>query len=154
MEKPGTRYEEVLRPPLSWWLMAAGGVAAVWWCFVVATPASVAGIAALVAAVGTGTGLARYGSVRVSTDEHGLRAGRAVLPWQHVGSVEVLGPEQLHRTLGVDADARAHLLLRSYCRGAVKVAVDDARDPTPYWVISTRRGEELALHLERSRVQD
>jgi hypothetical protein len=143
---PG-HYQETLWAPISWWCMGAAGVVAVWWCFVVATPALVAAVAALGAAVLVVGGLLGYSRVRLSTDTEGLHAGRAMLPWAHVGAVEVLDAEGTRRLLGVDADARAHLLLRTYCRGAVKVTVDDARDPTPYWVVSTRHPADLAAHL-------
>lgn len=154
MQELGSGYQESLTAPPSWWLMAAGLVVAVWWCFFVATPPGVAWVAAAVAALVTGGGLARYGGVRITTDDTGLHAGRAVLPWRHVGAVQVLGPEQTRRLVGVDADARAHLLLRTYCRGAVEVTVDDDRDPSPYWVVSTRRADELATHLRQRSMQD
>jgi hypothetical protein len=140
-------YQETLWAPLSWWFVAAVGVVAVWWCFFVATPAPVAWAAGAVAAVAAVGGLVRYSGARVSTDGTGLHAGRAVLPWPCVGAVEVLDADGTRGLIGVDADARAYLLVRTYCRGAVKVAVDDDRDPTPYWVVSTRHADELALHL-------
>jgi len=147
-------YVEVLRPPVSWWAMAAGMVVAVWWAFFVAAPAQVALVAAGVTAAVVGAGLFRYGAVRISTDDAGLHAGNAVLPWPYVGAVEVLDARRLHEQLGVEADARAHLLIRSYCREAVRVEVDDVRDPTPYWVISTRHAHDLALHLRPRSMQD
>jgi hypothetical protein len=113
--------------------MAAVMIVSVWWAFYVAAPAQVALIAAGAAAVVVGGGLFRYGAVRVATDDVGLQAGNAVLPWPYVGAVEVLDSRRLHELLGVRADARAYLLIRSYCREAVRVQVDDARDPTPYW---------------------
>jgi hypothetical protein len=151
---PPQSYVEVLRPPVSWWVMAAGIVVSVWWAFFVAAPAEVALIAAAVTAAAVGGGLSRYGAVRICTDEVGLHAGNALLPWPYVGAVEVLDARRLHEQLGVKADARAHLLIRSYCREAVRVNVDDARDPTPYWVVSTRHPQDLALHLRPRSMQD
>lgn len=153
MQQPQS-YVEVLRPPVSWWAMAAGVVVSVWWAFYVAAPAQVAFVAAVVTAAVAGGALFRYGAVRVVTDDVGLHAGKAVLPWPYVGAVAVLGSDQLREQLGVKADARAHLLLRSYCREAVRVDVDDERDPTPYWVISSRHAQDLALHLRPRSMQD
>jgi hypothetical protein len=146
-------YEETLWAPVSWWFMAAVAVVAVWWCFFVATPGRAADIAAAVAALAIFGGLLYYSRTFVRTGPDGLHAGRAVLPWAHVGPVEVLDADATRRLLGVGADARAYLLVRSYCRGAIKVTVDDARDPTPYWVLSTRHAADLALHLRPRSLQ-
>jgi hypothetical protein len=144
-----TGYEESLWAPASWWALAAGAVVTVWWAFLVAAPAWWAWTAAAVAGVVVFGSLLRYSRVRVSARPDGLHAGRARLAWAYVGSVDVLDADRVRTVLGVSADARAHLLVRTYCRGAVKVAVDDDRDPTPYWVISTRDPENLAAHLRR-----
>ena len=45
---------------------------------------------------------------------------------------------------GVDADARAFLLLRPYLKRAVQVEIADPADPTPYWLVRTRHPDELA----------
>jgi hypothetical protein len=50
---------------------------------------------------------------------------------------------------GVDADARAFLLLRPYLKRSLKVQVLDPADPTPYWLLSTRRPAKLAEALNR-----
>jgi hypothetical protein len=146
---PGDYYKETLWAPVSWWCLAAAAVVAVWWCFFVATPGEVAWIATLVSGLAILGGLLHYSRIRVSTESDGLHAGRALLPWAHVGPVEALDAEATRRQLGVGADARAYLLVRAYCTGAVRVAVRDARDPTPYWVVSSRHPEDLARHLRR-----
>ena len=48
------------------------------------------------------------------------------------------------------ADARAYLLLRPYRKKAVKVSLSDPADPTPYWLVSTRRPDALAAALTRA----
>jgi Protein of unknown function (DUF3093) len=147
-DDPGA-YEETLWAPLSWWCMATGAVLAVWWCFFVATPAWWAWTAAVVAGAAVFGGLLRYSRTPVASSSDGLRAGRAVLPSAHIGRVDVLDRDETRRLLGVGADARAYLLVRSYCAGAVRVAVRDDRDPTPYWVVSSRHPDDLAGHLRR-----
>ncbi len=149
-----TDYREALRVPLWWWLLGAFFVVSVWWAFIVATPAWVAWSAGGVAALGVGRLITRYGAVSVSTSERGLTCSRATLPWSAVGNVTALDPDDTRRLLGVDADARAFLLLRSYCQRSVRVDIVDNVDPTPYWLISTRHPQELADHLRRRAVQD
>lgn len=147
-------YEETLAVPTSWWLMGVGVVASVAWAFFVATPLLVTAAAALAAAVVVFGGLLRYGAARVATDPDGFSAGRALLPYRHAGRVEPLDAEQTRRVLGVDADARAHLLVRAYCGGAVKVTLEDRADPAPYWLVSTRHPHALAASLAARTVQD
>jgi hypothetical protein len=55
----------------------------------------------------------------------------------------------------VDADARAYLLLRPYLKRGVRVDIVDPDDPTPYWLVSCRRPEDLvsAVRVGRSRSQ-
>jgi hypothetical protein len=54
---------------------------------------------------------------------------------------------------GRDADARAFLLLRPYLKRSVRIEVTDPEDPAPYWLVSTRRPEELAGALVAAGVQ-
>ncbi|MFB9377932.1 DUF3093 domain-containing protein [Kineococcus gynurae] len=76
-----------------------------------------------------------------------LRVGRARLPVAVVGEVDVLDRAALRRAVGPGLDARAHLALRPWAPEGVRIHLEDASDPTPYWVVSTRRPEELAAAL-------
>lgn len=48
---------------------------------------------------------------------------------------------------GTGLDARAFLYLRPWVKTNVKVSIDDASDPTPYWLVASRRPMELAAAL-------
>lgn len=140
-------FAETLRVPLRWWaiatmfhatallaLLVAGlGI----WAFVV--------IAAVVAA--TVALLLSYGGARIEVAGETLVAGRARIPLRHLGEPHALDAEQTRDRIGPSADARAYLLIRPYVAAAVEVAVRDPQDPTPYWVISSRRPAELAAAL-------
>lgn len=147
-------YAERLHVPVSWWLLGSGFVLCVGWAFFVATPPVAAVVAVVVTAVLVAWFLAGYGSVTVRVDDEALRAGRAVLPRSNIGSVDELDPESARRALGPEADARAFLVTRPYCRGAVRVEVVDDLDPTPYWLISSRDPVRLAASLRRRGVPD
>jgi hypothetical protein len=129
-------------------------VVSVGWAFWVATPVTATVVAVVVTAAIVTWWLAGLGRVRVEVDDVALYAGRAVLPRDVVGSVDVLDHEATRRVLGPDADARAFLVTRPYVRGAVKVEVADAADPTPYWIVSSRAPEQLASSLRRRGVPD
>ena len=69
---------------------------------------------------------------------------------RHLGAVQALDAEGARRAAGVEADARAYLLLRPYRKRAVRVEVSDPADPTPYWLLSSRRPDDLAEVLRTS----
>jgi hypothetical protein len=147
-------YRERLAVPPSWWVGAAGlglvvavilAVTGLPWLAIVAS--------ALVVTATVGCGLYRYGA-EIVVSSAGLGAGRALLPWWACGAVSAVGSEQARAAFGVEADARAYLLLRSYCPGAVRVEVDDADDPTPYWLLSSRQPERLAEHIRAHAMRD
>jgi hypothetical protein len=140
-------YEERLHVPLRWWALLTMFAASVLLAFLVATPLWLAlSVSALVfgslAAVFTG-----YGAARIVVADGMLRAGRAMIPVRHLGAPVALDAKASHRLAGVDADARAYLLLRPYVKQSVQVPVQDPADPTPYWMLSTRRPHELVTAI-------
>jgi hypothetical protein len=147
-------YRERLTAPASWWALAALFGLVTGWVFYVATPVWVAAIALLVAGAAALSIVASYGSATVEVSEDGLRAGRATLPWYAVGHARALDRAAAQAAAGVNADARAYLLLRGYCGGAVRVEVDDPADPTPYWLVSSRRPEAVVSAILARAVQD
>lgn len=147
-------YTERLVPPPSWWIGALlFGVVWGWLALVVSGPA-VAVVVALVVVLATVGALWAYGaSVVVVVDQHGVQAGRARLAHEHVGEVEVLGDAAMRSWHGPRADARAWLVHRAYVRTGVRIVVKDPADPTPYWLVSSRRAAELQAALETHRVR-
>ena len=87
------------------------------------------------------------GSPVIEVSAATLAAGRARLPLHVVaGAVASRGP-QARAERGVGLDARAYLVIRGWVDPVVRVTLDDPDDPTPYWLISTRRPEELVRVL-------
>lgn len=80
-----------------------------------------------------------------------LTAGRARIPVRLLGSAETLDADDLRSAIGPRLDARAHLLVRGYIHRGVKIEVVDPEDPTPYWVITTRRPQTLLAAIEAAR---
>ena len=146
MQTPA-EYHERLGVPLRWWVQGTMLVASLWLAVVVALPAVAAWAVTAVAMALLGLGLLSYGAARVTVRDGVFRAGRAHIDAAHLGRAVALDPEETRRTAGRDADARAYLLLRPYLKRAVRVQIADPRDPTPYWLVSTRHPEELARAL-------
>lgn len=106
--------------------------------------AAAAGV--VVGLVGGGAAVAALASrVRVADGE--LHAGSAHIPLTLLRDARPLDAEQTRHELGPGLDARAYLCQRGWVRTAVRVELDDPADPTPYWLVSTRRPAELARAL-------
>lgn len=140
-------YDEQLRVPLRWWAVATMFWASVLLAFLVALPSAWAYASTGVMAGLTSAVFLSYGSARVTVSDGVFRAGPARIPVQLLADPVPLDAEATRRAAGVDADARAFLLLRPYVATSLKVSVVDPADPTPYWLVSTRHARLLAEDL-------
>lgn len=103
----------------------------------------VAAIVSYVAVVWALIGLAPR--LRVRDGE--FSAGRATLPLAVIADVTPLHGADAERALRTDLNARAYLVIRGWARQVVRIDLADPDDPTPYWLVSTRRPDELARAL-------
>jgi hypothetical protein len=142
------KFREVVRPPL--WLMAfiyflaLSLVIAIW----AAMTTTIATYALAIASIGT---VAIYFTSRltIEVDSDELRVGKAHISLAYVGAVHVLTQKEMlaKRTRG--ADAAAFLAIRFWTPRGVVIEIEDPRDSTPYWLVTTKRGEKLALALAK-----
>lgn len=84
---------------------------------------------------------------RIEVRDGVFHAGGAHIPVELLGAAQELDAEGTRAELGPRLDARAHVCLRGWIHSAVRVEVHDPQDPTPYWVVSTRRPAALAAAL-------
>lgn len=144
-ESTATIYSEKLWP--SWWVwIVVIGIAGA--CILVLAPISIAAGytgAILVFLVLAGILIATTPAVVVTPRE--LRAGRAVLPREFVGSVEAFTGDEATAERGTRLNGRAYLCMRGWISPVVRVDLDDPEDPTPYWLVSTRRPAKLVAAL-------
>jgi hypothetical protein len=66
------------------------------------------------------------------------------VPVTLVGTTTTYRGEDARWAKGRDLDARAFLVLRPDIVPALLITLTDADDPAPYWLVSTRRPEQLA----------
>lgn len=145
------RYHERLRVPASWWVIglffAVSFATAVG--FALGPVVSLAG-GGLATAVVAG-GLLWYGGKQIVVDQTSLRVGDYRIEAEYLGQVRTHGATSTRARLGREADRRALLVLRGYLPASVEVTIDDPADPHPYWLVSTRRPDELAAALTELR---
>lgn len=106
----------------------------VWIAYVVIPPLAVAALLWL-------------GRLRVAVEDGEFKVDDARLPVEFIAEVTPLSGTPLRDAMTVGLDPMAFVVQRPWMGGAVKVTLDDPEDPTPYWIVSTRRPEELAEAL-------
>lgn len=156
-DRPGEdapTYSETLHAPVSWWLAAVAGAVVVWWVFVFATPMIFAIAMAVVAGALACAGVWSYGRVSVGVGDGVVHAGRARIEATFCADATPLDPERTAAVRGPEADARAYLLLRPYIATAVRIELADSRDPTPYWLVSSRHPRRLAAAIAAARTDN
>jgi hypothetical protein len=97
--------------------------------------------------------LAWLSRIRVRVAGGELFVDDAHLPVGYIARVGVLDAAAKRDALGVDADPLAFVVQRPWIREAVLVVLDDPADPTPYWVVSSRRPRQLAEALLAARAR-
>ena len=122
-------------------------VASFWLAMIVAVPARLTWAVTASLLLVLAVLLRVYGSARIVVTEEWLIAGRARIERRFLGAVDPLDARQMRAQAGPRADASAYLLLRPYISTGVRVVLDDPHDPTPYWLLSSRRAARLAAVL-------
>lgn len=93
-------------------------------------------------------------SPRIEVTDTTFIAGRARLPLANAGDATgYLGPDATAER-GPNLDARAWLVIRGWISPVVKVLVEDATDPAPYWLVSTRKPAALIKAISDARTRD
>jgi hypothetical protein len=146
-------YTEQLRAPAAVWFLA------MFTAFTFATMAW-AGFNVLVAIAsyavicgGCAALLLSWGHAKVEVSDGELRAGSVTLPLAMAGEVAPLDEARTRALRGPSADPKAYMMTRPYLKQAVYVEVIGEHQNRPYWLIGTRRPQELAAAIERSRPQ-
>jgi hypothetical protein len=141
------RYREVIRTPL--WLLAI--IYFFFLSLVISIWAGLGNNSALVSLVVlTLILVAVYvkAGLVIEVDDTEIRVGRAHLQRDFMGEITALDNQQLKRIRTRDADPAAFLAIRFWSPRAVQLFVNDNRDATPYWLISTSQPEKLLTALK------
>ena len=86
----------------------------------------------------------------ITLDSEELRIDRAHIDIKYLGSATVLDSPAMRLLRTRDADPAAYLAIKFWMPKGIKITVVDPRDPTPYWLITSKRGEEIAALLDKS----
>jgi hypothetical protein len=140
-------FRERLTVPIIWWVLA-GLFALSVLLAVGAYLGPVWGVGTSVATLLVAAAIFGSASLVISVDAQETHVGRASIEHAYVAACRALNAEETRRRAGVEADARAHLVLRPYVKTAVEITLGDPDDPVPYWLVSTRHPHRLAAALQ------
>jgi hypothetical protein len=136
------RYREVIRAPL--WLLA------IIYFFMLTLVISIwsalgdnAGLIALAVVSAAMVWLYIATSLTIEVNDKELRVGKAHIQLGFIGQCVDLDAQAIRQARTRDADPQAFLAIRFWATKGVKIAINDTRDQTPYWLISSNRGAEL-----------
>jgi hypothetical protein len=140
-------FRERLSVPAVWWLLA-GLFALSVLLAVGAYLGPVWGAGTTLATLLVAAAIFASASIVISIDTDQISVGRASIEHRYIAGCRALDAEETRRRAGVEADARAHLVLRPYVKTAVEITLDDPDDPVPYWLVSTRQPQRLAAAMQ------
>jgi DUF3093 family protein len=139
-------YRERLTVPVVWWILgvlfAFSLFVAVGWYLGLSW-----GIAAAAACLAVVAAIFISAAILITVDATLLRVGRAQIELTYLIRAVALDAAESARRAGPEADVRAFLALRPYVRTSVEITLGDPDDPTPYWLVSSRRPHEFATAL-------
>lgn len=86
-------------------------------------------------------------SLHLRVSEGWLFAGKAKIETKYITSIIELDGPTMRKVRGPESDPASYLEIRFWVTEGIKIEIDDPRDMTPYWLISTRNPDKLASAL-------
>ena len=83
----------------------------------------------------------------IEVREGQLRIGEAHIDRKFLGQVVALSADEMRRWRGPLSDPAGFMVLRFWISTGVKIEIKDPNDPTPYWLISSKKAQPLVAAL-------
>ena len=142
-------FREKLTPPLWGWvaltgfsLMLAISVSAVFGNFVAIIVFLILEVLFIFIAI-------RFSPV-IKVDDQYLYANKAKLPLKIISQATSLDARQTTKIRGVDADPKCFSATSPLINTAIRIDFEDVADPHTYWLLSTRKPEQLSKVLNQN----
>ena len=72
-----------------------------------------------------------------------LRVGEASIERRFISGLTPLNSDEMRKIRGPRANPRAYLAIRFWIPTGVKIEISDPADPTPYWLVSSKKAHQL-----------
>ena len=93
--------------------------------------------------------LSQRSALEIEITETHLKVGTAQIEREFLGKIEVLNSDEMRRWRGPLSDPASYMALRFWIPTGVKIEINDANDPTPYWLVSSKKAQPLADALSQ-----
>jgi hypothetical protein len=84
--------------------------------------------------------------IEITADK--LKVGRAHIDLKYIDHAIELNSNEMRNIRGRDANPRAYLGIRFWSSTGVKITLNDKRDETPYWLITSNKTNQLVNALK------
>ncbi len=118
---------------------------------VIAVWAGLGNTSALIAAIISSAFTAYLYSIstlRISVERDSYSVGRATIEKKYLGDIRVLTAEEFRSLRGPGINPGAFHAFRFWIKCGLQVEIKDSRDPTPYWLVSSKSPEKLREALQ------
>jgi hypothetical protein len=78
-----------------------------------------------------------------------LRVGPARIERKYISGVTSLTSEEMRILRGPKINTAAYMQIRFWISTGVKITISDPQDPTPYWLVSSKKAHQLAGALNK-----
>ena len=85
----------------------------------------------------------------ITFDGEVFRIDKANIELKYLGKATTLDKNAMRLLRTRDADPAAYLAIKFWEPRGLRIELNDARDKTPYWLVTSKRGEEIAALLNR-----
>jgi hypothetical protein len=148
--KSGNRptFREVIYPSLAPISFAFFLISSIGVIFASAYGSSWGWIITLLLTISTFVGIYRSRLI-IEVKDGKLFVAGAKIEKKYIGEVSALNSSEMKRLRGRDANAIAFTEVRFWVKGGVKIDVNDANDPVPYWLVSSKHTEKLVSAINK-----
>jgi hypothetical protein len=141
-----SEFAERINWPVWLWLFIAMMIASIYLTFWAPFGNIVAAIVCLLIS-STLVYSARKSALEIVVINDWLYVGNAKIECKHIKKATALKREEFLKLRGQNADPAAFNATRFWISTGVQVELKDKNDPTPYWLIATRKPKKLAAVL-------
>ncbi len=90
-------------------------------------------------------------ATKVEVTQTHFIAGKARIPVELIGATAGFVGAEATLERGQRLDARAFLVIRGWIDPVIRVELVDPNDPVPYWLVSTRKPQEVSHAIDQAR---
>ena len=88
-----------------------------------------------------------FTTLHLSINDEDLFVGRAHIEKKFIGTITILTNTEFRYLRGAGINPSAFHAFRFWIKSGVKIEINDSRDSTPYWLVSSKKPEKFVEAL-------